>query len=447
MASLSVIARALGGLLVAGLVACSGSSGDAPSSGAPVAFADTSFTLAVIPDTQNYIDYRRQSDSGFAIDAADLFLEQMRFVANGSVAAGGDIAFVASVGDVWQHQSKAIDPQHHSRGIAANPEFDELFNAYFPPRPETQNFELPKAIEGYQILSDAGLPFGVAPGNHDFDAVWSAINLSAESGPANTDDNSNKVQFGVLHAGGLNNFRSVFGADQAFFKNKDWYIDSHNGGASSAQIFSGADYQFLHITLEMQAGDATIEWAESVLQQHRNLPTIITTHDYLNAHGERRAKPLIDLSALDPEENNSPQQLWDKFISQHDQIFLVLCGHHHGQNFRVDENVNGLPVYQILADYQDRGQAAIEAGVELDAQDLPVGIGDGWLRLMRFDLNSASPVIRVHTYSTYFNEYSSKLINYANWYRYLEQPDMTDSEFYQADEFIVDLQGFHERFR
>ena len=67
------------------------------------------FVLAVIPDTQNYVDFRHQRATDFKFDAADLFIEQMRFVAANAVGNGGDIAFVASVGDVWQHQSIDMD--------------------------------------------------------------------------------------------------------------------------------------------------------------------------------------------------------------------------------------------------------------------------------------------------------------------------------------------------
>jgi hypothetical protein len=145
---------------------------------------------------------------------------------------------------------------------------------------------------------------------------------------------------------------------------------------------------------------------------------------------------------VDPNYHNSAEQIWDSLFSQHDQIFLVLSGHHKGQSMRVDANVNGRLVYQVLADYQDRGQAGIEAGRSKSF----VGIGDGWLRLMQFDLSDESATIRVKTFSSFYDKFSGEVDNYANWYKMREQPDMSDLEFYTADDFIIRLDDFFQRF-
>jgi hypothetical protein len=301
-------------MLVGGFSSCSENS---PST-------NDSFTLVVIPDTQNAVDYTHQTAEGFAIDSVDIFLDQMRYIADRSIDNGGDIAFVASVGDVWQHVTLEVDPSHQARGIGA----------FEPPRgavatmlkPEqTLNFELPKAIEGYQMISDAGIPFGVAPGNHDYDAWWYARIPSTDSSNSDTDPNNVGI-----HVGGLNNFRRVFGNDTDFFRDKDWYVDSHAGGGSSAQLFSAAGYEFLHLAFEMQAGDAVWEWAQKVINRNPNIPTIITTHDYLNRQGERLPSGTMNLALLDPTGNNSAEELWQDFVTRNDQIFMVLSGHQIG---------------------------------------------------------------------------------------------------------------------
>ena len=401
---------------------------------------NSSFTLAVIPDTQNYIDFRHQTAENFELDSSDLFIQQMQYIADHSIANGGNIAFATAVGDVWQHQTRIIDTEHVKRGISI--EFQPILARNSVRIDQVLKVEIPKAIEGYQIISQAGLPFAVAPGNHDYDATWSVKGYPPNRDKKFHELNKSVEDMGILHIGGLDNFRSAFGENSDFFKVKPWYIASHNGGANSAQRFFAGGYTFLHLALEMQPGDEVITWAESVLSANPGLPTIITTHDYLNASGERQPNPLIDLVRVDPEYHNSAQQTWEKLFSQHDQVFLVLCGHQRGQSLRIDANASGKLVYQVLADYQDRGQAGIDAG----RSGRFVGIGDGWFRLMQFDLSAEPATIQVKTYSRYFVKFSSEVEEYADWYKAREQPNLSDLEFYAADDFVIRLEDFNERF-
>ena len=78
---------------------------------------------------------------------------------------------------------------------------------------------------------------------------------------------------GILHIGGLENFRSVFGEDSELFRDQAWYVDAHNGGASSAQLFEAGGYRFLHLALEMQPADDVLTWAQGVIDRHPGLPT------------------------------------------------------------------------------------------------------------------------------------------------------------------------------
>ena len=143
--------------------AASGCSFDSPGS-------DDAFTVIMLPDTQNAIDFTRQTAEGFVIDSSDIFIEQMQHIAGRAVSNGGDVVFVASVGDVWQHVNGKTDPDHVARGINAIPNLERpVLESMIAPE-STLNFEIPKAIEGYQLISEAGIPFGVAPGNHDYDA-------------------------------------------------------------------------------------------------------------------------------------------------------------------------------------------------------------------------------------------------------------------------------------
>jgi len=400
------------------------------------AFADDdSFTIAVIPDTQNYVDYTHQKAEGFPFDANEMFFEQMQYIADNLESSGGDIAFVAGLGDVWQHQSLKIDPDHEARGFKTAP--NPVLDAHFAPTPKVKSVEMPAARKGYELLMGK-VPLSVIPGNHDYDAMWT----DSKFPPAAKFDPKDLSTLGMLHPGGLDNFRSVFGDQSPFFKGQPWYVASHDGGADAAQIFTAGGYRFLHIGLQFDAPDASLEWAASVIRRYPGLPTIVSMHDYMDKDGKRIPNPMIDGHAADPQDN-SPQMIWDKLISQHDQIFLVLCGHEHGQAMRTDTNRFGHKVYQVLADYQDRGQTAKDAGVK---SEWPVGIGDGWMRLMTFDMAGEVPAIKVRTYSTHYKKLSVDTPEYAAWYKEHEQPQRSDKDYHGMDDFSIQLTDFHKRF-
>jgi len=420
---------------IAALAACAGS----PRDGSAGHGTAGSFSIAVLPDTQNMIDYKHQKAAGFPIDASELYLGEMRWIAEHAALRGGDVVFAAAVGDVWQHQSLPIDAEHAARGFVAiaNP-----WLAEFQPTPQTVAVELPMARRGYAVLADTGLPFGVAPGNHDYDAMWSDSHYPPVSDAKKIDGTPKTL--GMLHVGGLDNFRSVFGAAGAFFAGKPWYVASYQGGTSSAQTFTAGGYTFLHIALQMSPNETVIQWAASVIGQHPGLPTIVTTHDYLNAKGERKANPIIELAAVDFT-HSTAEQLWHELIDRNDQIFLVLCGHHHGVATRTDRNAAGHDVLQLLADYQDRGQAALDAGAPL-VRGQPAPIGDAWLRVLTFDTAAATPSLRVRTYSPHYRAFADELADYAKWYKAHETPDLDDAAFVHKDAFTVDLHDFRARF-
>ncbi len=401
----------------------------------PAIARDDSFTIAVLPDTQNYTDYTHQTAEGFPFDASAMFLEQMQYVADNLESQGGDIAFVTSLGDVWQHQTLRMDPDHEARGfkVAPNP----ILDAHFAPTPKVHSVEMPTAKKGFEKLMGK-VPFSVVPGNHDYDAMWT----DSKFPPAAKFDPKDLSTLGMLHPGGLTNFRSVFGSDTPFFKDKPWYVGAHDGGADSAQIFTAGGYRFLHIGLQFDAPDASLEWAASIIKRYPGLPTIVSTHDYMDKEGRRIPNPMIDGHAADPKDNN-PEMVWQKLVSQHDQIFLLLCGHEHGQALRTDANRFGNSVHQVLADYQDRGQTAITAGVK---SDYPVGIGDGWMRLMTFDMAAVVPTIKVRTYSTHYKTRSIDTPDYAKWYKAQEKPKLSDEAFHAEDDFTISLADFRKRF-
>lgn len=390
------------------------------------------FTVAVIPDTQNYVDYRHQAWSGFPFDAVEQYYGQMRYIAHNARNNGGEIVFATHVGDVWQHYSEWMDPVHEARG------FKWMQNLYgwdvaISPKVHTRGFEIPAAVLGFRLLKGR-LPFSVVPGNHDYDALW-----TDPAHPPRKDPETGQVTHGVRHVGGLTGYLSAFSDRSELFRDQSWYVGAHDDGADSAQLFTAGQCRFLHIGLQYHAPDASLEWAAGIIERHPGLPTIVTTHDYLDREGGRNATSNPLNSVLDPQDN-SPQMIWEEFISRYDQIFLVLSGHVGGQSYAVDRNRHGHEVHQVLADYQGRGQSAKDAGRK-------AAIGDGWLRLLDFDLDGGRPRVQVRTYSTHYGRHASELPQYAQWYKAVEGHAQTDdAEFLARDEFVIELVDFYRRF-
>lgn len=96
---------------------------------------DTSFTIAVVPDTQNYVSYDHQQAEGFPFDACQQLFTQLRFIADNLRSAGGDIALVTALGDQWNHQSVRIDPAHAARGFNWVPNPRSMPTSRRPTRP------------------------------------------------------------------------------------------------------------------------------------------------------------------------------------------------------------------------------------------------------------------------------------------------------------------------
>ena len=199
---------------------------------------------------------------------------------------------------------------------------------------------------------DGVVPWGVAIGNHDY-------------------DRDGRHRNGEM-------FKRYFGAKR--FQGKTWYGGTSSDGLSSFQKFTGAGREFLIFHLEADIPDDTIAWVKSVLMEHPGIPTILSTHIYLNDRTQSRdVEPYWQKKV-----GNSAEQVWQKLIRKTPQIFMVLCGHWAhaggGEWFQISKNDAGQEVFEMLADYQAR-----ENG------------GNGWLRYLEFEPSANE--IRAETYS------------------------------------------------
>ncbi|WP_433215530.1 LamG-like jellyroll fold domain-containing protein [Dactylosporangium sp. CS-047395] len=227
--------------------------------------------------------------------------------------ADANIVFMAHLGDVTEHGSE------HEIGLAS-----DTF----------------KALDGR-------MPYSVLAGNHDING--------------GTDDQR-----------GDSAYLRAFGASAKRFTRMPTFGGASPDGYNSFHTVKAAGRQWLVLALDWRVSDKGLAWAQTVLDQHRTLPVILTTHELAWSEDNGQAH-LSDYG----------QRLWDSFIKRNDQIFLTLNGHFWPPGRTVLRNDAGHDVHVHITNYQDRYYG-----------------GAGMIRLYRFDL--ARGVIDVETFSPWF---------------------------------------------
>jgi hypothetical protein len=162
-------------------------------------------------------------------------------------------------------------------------------------------------------------------------------------------------------------------------------------------VGGGFNLLFLHLAIESPPGE--LSWAQGVLNANRDKPVMVSLHRYMQDATDYTAGVPLVPSGRYPDIWYSFEDLYrpdgirseiffNSFIKANKNIFLIHCGHFHGEHRQVSTNNAGLPVQEILADYQDD----------------PNG-GDGYLRIMKFrpSLNR----VEVQSYSTTLNRYKT----------------------------------------
>jgi len=327
------------------------------------------FTIAVVSDTQNYADITLPQPRG-----ADTFNQQMRYLVD--TRQDKNLAFVTFVGDIVQHG----DGQFRQPVPQAEGEYRDF---------DTRE-EWDIANRAISILSRSDLPFGMVPGNHDYDnyAWWTQDGGPGASKPLT----------------GGRTWNLYFGPASRHFVGKAWYGGASDNGLNSYQTFVGGGQEFLHLSLEMEPPQTALDWAQGVIDAHPGLPVMITTHEWLRPDAQERSNGYD--SYFPGADNLTPDQIWDRFIRQNAMIFMVLSGHNYtrpvdgvsnGENLRIDLNDAGHPVYQLIQDYQ--GNTVGPEGTAGSANG-----GAGWLRFMAFDTETRK--IRFYTYSTLLDRHA-----------------------------------------
>ena len=334
--------------LLPGAVAC----GDDPPGGSPDAGPgdggspeasgpDTEFMVVALPDTQYYSDHYPQ-----------IFEAQTQWIADN--ASKEKIQFVTHLGDIvdngpslrqWKSARKAMD-----------------------------------------ILDAAGVRYGTCLGNHDFQ-----YSDTEYSYPSSVDSSCSTISDLDCAA---KEYLTYFGPKR--FAGKAWYGGASPSEQSSYQTFKvGAqEFLFLHLAVDPRAAEVT--WAQGVLNKFPKAAVHVSTHRYMYDFRLVKTLPFplsnlvggrfIDMlhGSVQPlyfKDSVSADTFFLKFIHANPQIFMVHCGHVDAELRQVSKNKAGLSVHEILVDFQELS---------------PKG-GDGWMRLLTFNLTQGK--VKVRTYS------------------------------------------------
>ncbi len=307
--------RALLPLLIA-LGACAPAADDdrvGPTDGADTSPPGT-FTVAIIPDTQVYAEKH-----------PEVFDRHMQWVAEH--AEEWNIVFVSHVGDIVDNGDRGG--------------------------------EWDVADEAYAWVRDADIPHGLAVGNHDWDRDCPLDDVDCQLGP----------------------FLEHFGP--SLYADRPWFRGSSPSGGSSYQIVEAEGLELLFLHLPHDVPQAEADWANTVLDQHPTALAHVSTHRYLYDYRltETLPSPLDTLpggrfnaffytvlgQGLRFEDSLSSDELFEQVIAPHPNVWTVHCGHVDAEFKQLGVNDKGLPVHEVLVDFQSRDDG-----------------GNGLLRLMRY---------------------------------------------------------------
>ncbi|ELZ33422.1 serine/threonine phosphatase [Halogeometricum pallidum JCM 14848] len=218
------------------------------------------------------------------------------------IAAARDeenIAYVSHLGDVVEHGDDEAEWEHMSDSLAP---------------------------------LDGTVPYSTLPGNHD----WASLGDRTSS---------------------IENYQQYFGPSR--HEGEGYFGGAGPDDLNTYQLFSAGGYDFLHLALEWEVPgeiddpSTALGWAQSVLEQYPDRPTIVTTHSYLRDYPQRRTLQVQEDNGIGTE----GQTVWEKLIAPNSQVFMVLCGHWHrddGEAHQVSSNDDGEEVYELLSDFQNR---------------------------------------------------------------------------------------------
>lgn len=285
------------------------------------------FSLVAIPDTQFYSEGSAARANTITVEQlVGTFGAQTQWVVDNKTAR--NVVFVSHMGDIVNNGNLGGNPIEWERASAA----------------------MGKLENPVAALRAHGIPYGLAPGNHDIDPI------------------------GSYDAGSTMFFDQYFSLER--FAGRDYWGGNYGtNNTNNYQFFSasGLDFLVIHLAYDTTPNQPILDWADALMKAHPHRRVIVTSH-YIIGQGN-------------PANFGAQGQAFYNNFRDNPNFFLMLCGHIHAEGQRTD-TFEGRTVYSVLSDYQG----------------LPNG-GNGFLRTFTF--SPANNRIRVESWSPTLNRAAS----------------------------------------
>ena len=234
-----------------------------------------------------------------------------------------------------------------------------------------------KVVQSAFQKLDHQVPYVLALGNHDMGSADGKFADVRNTGKYNQYFPFNKQSSLPAYAGSFEEGKT----DNAYY------------------LLKKGKLQWLVLTLEFGPRDAVLNWASEIAGRHPDHLVILNTHSYMYFDSTRQGpgdnwRPQAYGVGRDRGDSsvNDGEQIWNKLVRKHSNIRFVFSGHvlNTGVGTLVSINDAGLPVYQMLANYQPGVKGSVKGG-------------NGWLRIIDLDFKKGR--VSVSTFSPYINEW------------------------------------------
>ncbi|MEO5917447.1 MAG: Ig-like domain-containing protein [Luteolibacter sp.] len=249
------------------------------------------FSVVAIPDTQYYSEGSPAKANTVTVQQlVGTFGAQTQWIVDNRDTR--NVAFVSHMGDLVENGNFNGNPIQWQRASAA-----------------MGNLEDPVAT-----LRANGIPYGLAPGNHDIDPI------------------------GSYDTGSTSFYNQYFNLSR-FQGRSYWGGNYGTDNTNNYELFSasGLDFIAIHLSYDTTPNQPILDWADALLKTYPNRRAIVTSHSIIGQGNPATFSPQG--SAIYENLKDNPN------------LFLMLCGHIHAEGFRSD-TFEGRKVYTILSDYQ-----------------------------------------------------------------------------------------------